>query len=112
MEGWLCRTAVHLAFDSLRRSSRRAHYEEISPPPNAPPDPHSAAEVERERTRVRLVLSALKPEQSELLLLRAEGFSYAEIAHLQNLNPASVGTFVSRAEEAFRKEFVNRYGQR
>jgi len=112
VEGWLCRTAVHLALDSLRRTERRSKYEEISPPPKAPPDPYSAAEAEGERQRVRAVLAAIKPEQSTLLLLRAEGYTYAEIAEQQNIHPASAGTYIARAEEAFRKEYVTRYGKR
>jgi RNA polymerase sigma-70 factor (ECF subfamily) len=60
---------------------------------------------------VREVLAAIKPDQSALLVLRSEGYSLAEIGGLLYLNPNSVGTLLVRAEAAFRKEYVNRYGE-
>jgi RNA polymerase sigma-70 factor (ECF subfamily) len=46
-----------------------------------------------------------------LLLLRADGLSYDEVAAVAHLNPSSIGTFISRAQRAFRKEYVRRYGE-
>jgi RNA polymerase sigma-70 factor (ECF subfamily) len=74
--------------------------------------PERVAEQNQDRTRVRQVLAFLKPDQAGLILMRAEGFSYSEIATALGLNPASVGTRLARAEQAFRKEFVKRYGDR
>jgi RNA polymerase sigma-70 factor, ECF subfamily len=111
IEGWLCRTAVRSALDSLRQSARRRHYESLSPPPGLPPDPEETLRRKQECERVRSVLAALKPEKAELLLLRSHGLSYAELASALGLNPASVGTFVARAEITFRKEYVKRYGE-
>jgi RNA polymerase sigma-70 factor (ECF subfamily) len=45
------------------------------------------------------------------LLLRSEDLRYAEIAEVLELNPASVGTLLSRAQSAFRKEYLKRYGK-
>jgi RNA polymerase sigma-70 factor, ECF subfamily len=45
------------------------------------------------------------------LLLRGQGLSYEEVASALALNPSSVGALLSRAQEAFRKEFVKRYGE-
>jgi RNA polymerase sigma-70 factor (ECF subfamily) len=73
--------------------------------------PHQALEENEERERVRRVLGALKVEQVALILLRAEGLTYAELAAALRLKPSSVGTLLARAEKAFRKEYVNRYGQ-
>jgi len=44
--------------------------------------------------------------------LRSEGYSLSEMASLLYLNPSSVGTLLTRADMAFRKEYVNRYGER
>jgi RNA polymerase sigma-70 factor (ECF subfamily) len=44
-------------------------------------------------------------------ILRNEVLSYQEIAHVLELNAASVGTFLGRAQQAFRKEYIRRYGQ-
>jgi RNA polymerase sigma-70 factor, ECF subfamily len=49
--------------------------------------------------------------QAELLLLRSHGLSYEELASTLHLNPASVGTLLARAQQAFRKEYINRYGK-
>ncbi len=70
-------------------------------------DPGSAAE---DQERVRAVLAVIKPRQAELLVLRSNGLSYDELASALDLKPASIGTFLSRAEQAFRKEYIKRYG--
>jgi len=74
-----------------------------------PEEIHSATE---ERDRVRLVLGAIPPRQAELLLLRSQDLSYAEVAAALDLNPASLGTLLSRAQQSFRREYIERYGQR
>lgn len=68
-------------------------------------------EQTEERARVRQALGALKTDQVALILLRAEGLSYAELAAALRLKQGSVGTLLARAEEAFRKEYVHRYGK-
>jgi RNA polymerase sigma-70 factor (ECF subfamily) len=67
-------------------------------------------EFAQERRRLRQALGAMKADQVALVLLRAEGFTYDELSAKLQLNPASVGTLLSRAEEAFRKEYLKRYG--
>ena len=69
---------------------------------------HDHASEEQER--VRLVLSLLESCQAELLVLRSHGFRYEEIGSILDLNPASVGTLLARAQQAFRKEYTRRYG--
>jgi RNA polymerase sigma-70 factor (ECF subfamily) len=64
------------------------------------------------RERVRAVLAALRADYAALLVLRSEGYRLNELAAYLNLNPNSVGTFLARADAAFRKEYVNRYGER
>jgi RNA polymerase sigma-70 factor (ECF subfamily) len=63
--------------------------------------------------RVRQALAALKPEQAGLILMRAERVQLSRKSQRQlGLNPGSVGTLLARAEQAFRKEYVKRYGDR
>lgn len=111
VRAWLHRTAVRLALDELRRRARRARYEALIPwrRPRGPEELFSATQ---EQGRVRTVLAALPPRQSELLVLRHDGASYEELASTLKLNPASVGTLLSRALHAFRKEYIKRYGER
>ena len=73
--------------------------------------PHEIYAAQEEQQRVRLVLSLIEPRQAELLLLRCNDLSYQELASTLNLNPASIGTLLSRALQAFRKEFIQRYGK-
>lgn len=110
--GWLCRTALRLALDNLKKRKRRAHYEAMAPAPGAAASPQESLEQQEQRQRVRQVLAALKSDQAALLVLRSEGYSLAEIAAILSLNPGSVGTLLARADAAFRKEYVNRHGER
>ena len=109
--GWLYRTGIRLALDNLRKRKRRAHYEALAPAPGAIAGPEEALARIEQQVRVRQVLAALKPEQAALLLLRSEGHSLAEMASCLQLNPGSVGTALARADKAFRKEYVKRYGE-
>ena len=107
--GWLYRTAVRKGLDELRQRTRRRRYERLlgSGKVPTPEDVRSAAQ---EQERVRTVLAAIESRQAELLVLRSDGLSYQEVAGVMELNPASVGTLLSRAQGAFRKEYIKRYG--
>ena len=109
--GWVYRTAVRMALNDLRRDRRRTRYEGLSEAGPSAPTPEEVHAAEEERRRVRAVLAALDARQAELLMLRASGLSYEQIASALELNPASVGTLISRAQQAFRKEFVKQNGQ-
>lgn len=110
--GWLYRTGFRLALDNLKKRKRRAHYEALAPQPGAMQSPEDALEQLEQQVRVRQVLASLKPEQSALLVLRSEGYSIGETASILARKPNSVGTLLARADTAFRKEYVNRYGER
>ncbi len=110
-EGWLYRAGIRMALDELRRKTRRDRFESVlaffhHPPPT--PEQQYAASTEQEQ--VRTVLNALQQRHAEILLLWSEDFSYREIAAALALSPGSVGSLVSRAQNAFQKEFVKRYG--
>ena len=110
-QAWLYRSAVRAGLDELRRRTRRARYEEMfgfGVRVRTPEDLHGATQ---EKEKVRLVLARIARRQAEMLLLRSDGLSYGELAEALNLNPASVGTLLARAQQAFRKEYVKRYGE-
>ena len=111
VEGWLYRVALRAGLDELRRQSRRSRYDvsliRSTPSPSTPEQLHAAAE---QQERVRSVLNTLPRRQAEFLVLRSHGFSYDEIALTLNLNPSSIGTLLSRAQQSFREEFIERYG--
>ena len=110
--GWLYRTAVRMGLNELRSGRRRERYEAMADDPPellTPEEEHAAAE---EREQVRQVLAVLNERQAELLILRSSGLTYDELAAALRLNPASVGTLIARAQQAFRKEYIKQYGTR
>jgi RNA polymerase sigma-70 factor (ECF subfamily) len=109
--GWLYRTAVRVSLNELRRKTRSSRHESLSDTTPGAPDPEQVRAAREEQEQVRQVLAALDPRQAELLLLRSSGLSYEEVAAALEMNPASVGTLLSRAQQAFRKEFIQRYGE-
>ena len=46
---------------------------------------------------MRTALAKLAPRDREILLMREEGFRYAEIAEVVGVAPSSVGTLLARA---------------
>jgi RNA polymerase sigma-70 factor (ECF subfamily) len=110
-EGWLYRTAVREALDELRRKTRRSRFERLfSFAGMTPSTPEHSYSVHAEQDRVRTTLMALNRRHAELLLLWSQGLSYREIAVSLAVNSSYVGSLVSRAQEAFRKEYLKRYG--
>jgi RNA polymerase sigma factor (sigma-70 family) len=113
--GWLYRTATNLGIDALRASARRYRYEEAAARAEIK---ESVAESALEQSlkletqeRVRAVLAELKPVQAQLLLLRASGHSYKELAELLELEIGTIGTRLIRAEAAFEERYVELYGR-
>jgi RNA polymerase sigma-70 factor (ECF subfamily) len=110
--GWLYRAAVRKGLDELRSQKRQEKYRPLLSFLGlaASPSPEQLHAAIQEQAQVRAVLAVLKRRDSELLVLRSEGLSYQEIAGILRLNETSIGTLLRRAQDAFRKEYVNRYG--
>jgi RNA polymerase sigma-70 factor (ECF subfamily) len=108
--GWLYRAAVRTGLNELRRKARGNRHESLSDAAAQPATPEDVRAAREEQEKVRRVLAVLDARQAELLLLRSSGLSYGEVAAALELNPASIGTLLSRAQQAFRKEFIQRYG--
>jgi RNA polymerase sigma-70 factor (ECF subfamily) len=111
-ERWLYRAAVQIALNELRHQMRQSRYERLVSFVRGSRTPEELLATRQEQERVRLLLAAIDRRQAVLLVLRSQGFSYAELASTLDLNPASVGTLLSRAQQAFRKEYTRRYGTR
>ena len=110
-QGWLYRVAVRMGLDELRRQTRRTRYERLLGFGDGVRTPEDIRRATEEQERVRLVLGVINRRHAELLLLRSDDFSYDEVASALDLNPASIGTLLSRAQQAFRKEYIKRYGE-
>ena len=111
---WLYRVATNAGLDALRSNSRRRRREDAAGVETVRLAGNGTAldDVLREErcARVREILSGLKPRDAQLLLLRAEGLAYREVAEALGMQPGSVGTLLARAEAEFEKRFRARYG--
>jgi RNA polymerase sigma-70 factor (ECF subfamily) len=103
---WLYAAAAHTALNVLRSRTRRGKRDAVEAlrRDEAAPDPAQAAETAETRSEVRAALARLPDRSGALLALRYSGLTYEEIAAALGLRKSSIGTLLSRAEEAFRKE--------
>ena len=114
LAGWLFRTATHLGIDALRASNRRLRYEREAVQESAGsamPSPLDRLILEERKHRVRATLARMKANRAQLLMLRAAGFSYKEIAETFCIKTGSVGTLLARAEEEFEALYLNTFGK-
>jgi RNA polymerase sigma factor (sigma-70 family) len=105
-EAWLITVAMNLFRNVKSTSARRRR---LLTPARAEaalgdpvPTPVQSVEAAEERDRVRAAIDRLSERQRQILLLRAEGYGYRDIAAAMDLNGASIGTFLARAKQAFR----------
>lgn len=111
--GWLCCTATNLGIDHLRALARRRHHEDAAGrflmESGVSPDPLTEVLREERARRVRAVLAKLKPAHARILILRASGLSYKELADSLGFKLGTIGTMLVRAETAFQKRFRRMY---
>lgn len=108
-EAWLVSVAMNLFRNARTTAARRRR---LLTPLRArrshgdpPPSPEARLDAERSRLRVRAALDRLDERERSLLLLRAEGYSYRDLASALDLHEASVGTLLARARTAFRDAY-------
>ncbi len=105
---WLFAVALNLARDDGRRSVRQGRRLELlrgETAGAAAPAPDAALERDEKAAAVRSALGRLAVKDREALLLKAEGFRYAEIAAALGRAPGAVGTTLARA----RRRLVESY---
>jgi len=66
-------------------------------------DPQRMLEISEDRRVVRAALARLAPKPAAVLVLRAGGLSYAEVAQALGVGTGQIGTLLRRAEAALRK---------
>lgn len=114
--GWLYRTAMNLGIDDLRARTRHSRVaQEASHAISASSQPENGLQLllrTETQHRVRIALSKLKPEWAQILLLRASGHSYKEIASHLDITLTSVGTLLLRAEAGFEKCYLQLFGKK
>ncbi len=111
---WLYRVATNAGLDALRTNARRRQREQTAHAESVRLAPRDCALEtilrEERRARVQTVLGDLKPRDAQILLLRAEGLAYRELAETVGVQAGSIGTLLARAEAEFERKFRARYG--
>jgi RNA polymerase sigma factor (sigma-70 family) len=108
-EIWLVTVAMNLFRNVKSTGARRsrlltvARAESILADP--PPQPGAGSEASESYARVRAALNRLAEREQRLLLLRAEGYSYRDVAAVLELNETSIGTLLARAKRAFQEAY-------
>jgi RNA polymerase sigma-70 factor, ECF subfamily len=108
---WLYQVATNLGYNAIRGRKRHWQHNVHLVRDAADPGNDPAVNVEQRQNRaetqarVRAALANLPQRQSQLLLLRQMGLSYAELAEACQVAPGSVGTLLARAAKAFREAF-------
>lgn len=105
---WLHRAAAHAALNRLRGARRRQRREvaQAADESDRTIDPQEMLEVSEDRRQVRQALARLAPKPAAVLVLRASGLTYAEVAQALGVGIGQVGTLLRRAEVALRKEVI------
>jgi RNA polymerase sigma-70 factor (ECF subfamily) len=108
LRAWLLRSAINRAFIARRGRLRREGREAAAGLQIVGDRP--APDAHRVRQRVRAVLLDLDERACQLLVLRAVGLSYGELAEVVDVAPSSVGTLLARAHRAFADAYARRHG--
>ena len=103
---WLHRAAAHSSLNRLRGARRRQKREfaQALEEDDRTLDPQKQAELEEDRRSLRHALGRMAPKPAAVLVLRASGLSYAEVAQALGVGIGQIGTLLRRAEATLRKE--------
>lgn len=111
IRSWLFTVGTNLVRDEARARNRRqrlAIARDLAP--RAPVAPDERVERAERVASIRRALDRLKPRDRALLLLREEGFRYAEIAEIVGVGPTSVGKLLTRALQRFERLYTGEAG--
>jgi RNA polymerase sigma-70 factor (ECF subfamily) len=112
---WLFAVALNLVRDDGRRAVRQGRRLQLlrSEGPTSSPDPAAELEHTQRTAAVQAALDELSERDREVLLLKAEGFNYDEIAATTGLAKGAIGTTIARARrrlvEAYREQEKDRH---
>jgi RNA polymerase sigma-70 factor (ECF subfamily) len=108
---WLFAVALNLARDDGRQTVRRQHRLQLlkgEMEGAAAPAPDEELERDERRLVVREALDELAEQDRAVLLMKAEGLSYDEIAAATGLARGSIGTTLARARRRLVEAFHER----
>jgi RNA polymerase sigma factor (sigma-70 family) len=113
LTAWVYRVAINAGLDAVRSNARRKRREEVAGAGSTGIQNSCALEqlLQQEKcARVQSVLAAMKPRDAQLLLLRANGMAYREVAQTLGVQASSIGTLLARAEAEFERKYRARFG--
>jgi RNA polymerase sigma factor (sigma-70 family) len=110
---WLCRVAINLGLNALRKHKSRFDQErqlntlvqESILDFAAERNPERFVLAGEQAELVRGILAQLPERQQVCLMLRSTGFSYEEIAEATGIPITSIGSVLARAMQAFRRSY-------
>ena len=111
---WLFAVALNLARDEGRKDERQGYRLELLKGEalhSAAPPPDEEMETTERRDAVRQALAQLTEQDRSALLLKAEGFSYEEIASALGLAKGAIGTTLARARRRLVEAYQAREGR-
>jgi len=103
LRAWLFRVAHNLGLKRLIRIRRDAHasvdakqlWEEVAA--DSAPTPEALVRAAQLQQRLQAVFKALPEQDSQCLVLRAEGLRYREIAHVLDMSLGAVSNSITRS---------------
>ena len=103
---WLHRAAAHTALNRIRGRRRREKRDmaQARHEGSRTMDPQQMLEISEDRKMVRAALARMAPKPAAVLVLRASGLSYSEVAQALGVGTGQIGTLLRRAEATLRKE--------
>lgn len=104
-EAWLITVGLNLLRNAKSMQTRRARLLAADDDARKFEPARQTEESSDDERRVRQVLGELPERDQQLLLLRAEGYSYRDMASALELNEASIGTLLARAKQEFRTRY-------
>ena len=109
---WLVTVAMNLFRNAHATQARRRHLLNVVPDAamfaDRAVETTPSEETRALEARVRRALERMPERDRHLLLLRAEGYSYRELAAALQIQETSVGTLLARAKRAFRDNYEAR----
>jgi RNA polymerase sigma factor (sigma-70 family) len=105
--------AVRRARDRLlgaQPPAREGESFELDSLPGERPGPAERAERRERVARSAEALAALKPQERRALVLKAEGYSYAEIQRIEGWTYTKVNRCMAEGRKAFLERFAEIYG--
>ncbi|MFP4623298.1 MAG: sigma-70 family RNA polymerase sigma factor [Gemmatimonadota bacterium] len=103
---WLFTVATNLIRDRARKADRHRRLQPHVPRGRGPEAPDVSMARQERIAMVRKALAELSERDRTMLLMRGEGFRYAEIARAVEVAPGSVGTLLARAAKRFEQAYT------